>query len=250
MNADEIMMALDLPSSCRVDQRIPKTVLLANAATTAADRKSINEDLEEARWIASLKPETIALAPSGGDCPIVEIAVITAQLRSDKRAARLRLLIHRAIHPAVLLIEEISGRRRVSVAEKRTHESDPSKVVLREDPLVAPLPDDQSALCRRAAADLGAVYAGFMDAVCMLHGSDLGLNLSALSAEAAIRWRIERLSRFNQIVAQIEGTRRAARKATQMNRRAELNESLAALRREQADLAQALTEGADHRWTA
>jgi len=43
MNAADLLTALDLPADSRVNQRIPKKLLLENGASTAADRRQINE---------------------------------------------------------------------------------------------------------------------------------------------------------------------------------------------------------------
>ena len=37
MTVQDLIAALELPSSCRVDQRIPKKLLVENGAPTAAD---------------------------------------------------------------------------------------------------------------------------------------------------------------------------------------------------------------------
>ena len=61
MNQDELITILDLPSSCRVDQRVPKKLLLENGTPAASDKRAINEGLEELFWLAALKPTTIGV---------------------------------------------------------------------------------------------------------------------------------------------------------------------------------------------
>ncbi|HEY5492942.1 MAG TPA: DUF4391 domain-containing protein [Gemmatimonadaceae bacterium] len=48
MNAADLLTALDLPADSRVNQRIPKKLLLENGASTAADRRQINEGVARA----------------------------------------------------------------------------------------------------------------------------------------------------------------------------------------------------------
>ena len=47
MTVQDIIAALDLPGSCRVDQRVPKKLLVENGAPTAGDKRQINDGIEE-----------------------------------------------------------------------------------------------------------------------------------------------------------------------------------------------------------
>ena len=62
MNTADIITALDLPASARVDQRVPRKLLLENGAPTATDKRYITEGIEELLWVAALKPTTIGVA--------------------------------------------------------------------------------------------------------------------------------------------------------------------------------------------
>lgn len=61
MTAATVIEALALPAGCRVDQRVPKKLLLENGAPTAADKRHISEGIEELLWLAALKPTTIGV---------------------------------------------------------------------------------------------------------------------------------------------------------------------------------------------
>ena len=61
MILQNLVAALELPASCRVDQRIPKKLLVENGAPTAADKRNITEGIEEFQWVASLKPSSIGV---------------------------------------------------------------------------------------------------------------------------------------------------------------------------------------------
>ena len=77
MNGDTLIEALDLPASSRVDQRIPKKLLLENGAPTAADKRLINDGIEELVWLAALKPTTIGVPEYRDDVrEYLEIAVL------------------------------------------------------------------------------------------------------------------------------------------------------------------------------
>lgn len=106
---DEIIAALALPEASIVDQRVPKKLLLENAAVTAADKRAINDHVSEVRWVAALKPNTIGVpAYRDGAREYLEIAVLSVALRDDPasaRGARLAELMHRAIpYPVFLML--------------------------------------------------------------------------------------------------------------------------------------------------
>ena len=90
MNAEALLAALDLPAGSRVDQRVPKKLLLENGAPTAADKRHINEGIEEFMWLAALKPTTIGVPEYRDDVrEYLEVAVLRLTLRAGAKATRL-----------------------------------------------------------------------------------------------------------------------------------------------------------------
>ena len=61
MRVQEFIAALELPSGCRVDQRVPKKLLTEQGAPTAADKRLIQDGVEEVIWVAALKPVNIGV---------------------------------------------------------------------------------------------------------------------------------------------------------------------------------------------
>ena len=138
MTPQDIVLALGLPDSCRVDQRVPKKLLVENGAPTAADKRQINDDIEEIQWVAALKPNTIGVAEYRDDVrEYVEIAILTVTLRAtdDKPAkvARIKELVHRAVPYPVLLLLHSGQRVMLSLAHKRWAQNEAGKVVLEGD---------------------------------------------------------------------------------------------------------------------
>ncbi len=119
VSRDEIIAALALPEASIVDQRVPKKLLLENAAVTAADKRAINDHVSEVRWVAALKPNTIGVPAYRDEVrEYLEIAVVSVALRDDPtsaRGARLAELVHRAIPYPVFLI--LSGSTRPETSE-------------------------------------------------------------------------------------------------------------------------------------
>lgn len=118
VSRDEIIAALALPEASLVDQRVPKKLLLENAAVTAADKRAINDHVSEVRWVAALKPNTIGVPAYRDDArEYLEIAVVSVALRDDPASAlgaRLAELVHRAIPYPVFLILSDSAQPETS----------------------------------------------------------------------------------------------------------------------------------------
>lgn len=137
MTANDIISALRLPPESRVDQRVPKKLLVENGAPTATDKRQINDGIEELLWLAALKPGTIGV-PEFRDATheYLEIAVLSLVLRPKSKSARLVELIHRAIpYPVVLVITQ-GDEVTLSLARKRLAQNEAGCVVLEEFPLI------------------------------------------------------------------------------------------------------------------
>ena len=120
MSATTLIDALALPPDARVDQRVPKKLLLGQGAPTAADKRQITHGIEEMFGIAALKPTNIGV-PEYRDAvrEYLEIAVLTVALRPAAKPTRLIELIHRAIPYPVVLVAEHGDTVGLSLAHKR-----------------------------------------------------------------------------------------------------------------------------------
>src|ERR1700723_2102360 len=120
MSFAPVVNALAVPNEALVDQRVPKKLLLEQGTPTAADRRQIQDGIEEMIWVAALKPINIGV-PAFQDAvrEYLEIAVVTVVLRSTARPSRLIELIHRAIPYPVVLVTEDREAIRLSLAHKR-----------------------------------------------------------------------------------------------------------------------------------
>lgn len=84
MTVSEVITALCLPADTLVNQRVPKKLLLENGAPTGADKRQINEGIEELTWVAALKPGTIGVPEfRDGVREYLEIAVLSLTLRPE-----------------------------------------------------------------------------------------------------------------------------------------------------------------------
>ena len=143
--AESLIAALGLPARCRVDQRVPKKMLIDHGAPTAADKRLLNDHIESVQWLAALKPHTIGVPIWRDDeREYLEIAVLAVTLRRasvppapSTSLARLTELLHRAVPYPVLLLLDAPHGLSVSAAHKRWAHNEAGKVVLDGDVLAA-----------------------------------------------------------------------------------------------------------------
>lgn len=260
MKAETLIHALRLPEGCRVDQRVPKKLLLENGAPTSADRRLITDAIEEIQWIAALKPNTIGV-PDYRDAlrEYLEIAVLAITLRGVvKPAGRSRLveLVHRAVPYPVLLLTVEGQVLTLSLAHKRWAQNEADKVVLESDPQMAQIYADTDNTCsefdlrksassvdnafldsltlsRQPQATLHALYQGWVDCVQALLAARLtGSYQTPTSPEQAAKRR-QALADCERLEADVSRLRAQALREKQLARQVELNLTL---KRVQAEL--------------
>jgi hypothetical protein len=238
VNGDTLIEALDLPAGSRVNQRVPKKLLLESGAPTAADKRLINDGIEELMWLAALKATTIGVPEYRDDVrEYLEIAVLRLNLRAAAKAARLVELVHRAVpYPLLLLTEHTDhdARPGLSAAHKRWSQGEAGKTVLEGDVVAAewdtvrdaerwPTFFDALALGKQPGATLHALYQGWIDTLLALQAARVtGVFAVAANGEHAAHRR-EALQQHVRLDAEIARLRATAAKEKQISRRVELN---------------------------
>lgn len=246
MTPADLLDALDLPAPTRVDQRVPKKLLVENGAPTSVDKRRINEGIEDIRWLAALKPTTIGV-PEYRDTTreYLEIAVLSAVLRPGAQDNRLVELIHRAVPYPMFLITAQGDALSLSLAHKRWSLGEAGETVLDGTVVRADL-DGSSwmdfsqaflgalSLARQPRGNLLALYRGWMDTVqALLAAPVTGAFTTPTSPEQAEARRGALVER-GRLEAQIARLRAAAAKESQVARQVELNLELKRLRAEYA----------------
>jgi hypothetical protein len=250
MTAATVIASLCLPADARVDQRVPKKLLVENGAPTAADKRQINDGIEELHWLAALKPATIGVPVFRDDNrEYLEIAVLALTLRAGAKASRLTELIHRAIPYPVFLIQSQPGGLVLSLTHLRWSQGQSGQTVL-DGPLITATVDAETSATEAFLASLNvtsqprqhlhALYQGWMErfeahAAARLTGSFT----PALDAAAAERRRTA-LAEHERLTREMSSLRARAGKETQLNRRVELNLQLKQLESRLVETAQAL----------
>jgi len=237
MNINDLVKALDLPEICKVNQRVPKKLLVENGAPTAADKRKINEGIEEIQWLASLKPNTIGVPDYCDDVrEYLEIALLTVTLRPEAKAGRLAELIHRAIPYPLFLVLLQGDQATLSLVHKRRAQNEAGKFILDNDvvevtvsrstPLSSEVNSlflDAMELGNQPRANLLLLYQGWIDTLVALQASQhTGSFTQAATNEAAIA-RQEAVQMCRDLELKIATLRNAAVREKQMARQVELN---------------------------
>jgi hypothetical protein len=235
MNVTDLIAALDLPPSARVDQHVPKKLLVENGAPTATDKRHINDGIEDLHWMAALKPTTIGV-PEYRDTvrEYLEIAVLSLDLRLGAKSSRLTELVHRAVPYPVVLIAEHQSKLSLSLAHKRWSQGEAGATVLDGDVFAVDLNEVTSpellesfheslSLIRQPRKSLFALYQGWIDSVLSLQAATISGTFSIpTSAEQADRRR-QALQDYARLETEMTRIRSAAAKEKQVPRRVELN---------------------------
>ena len=233
MTAATVIAALGLPADARVDQRVPKKLLVENGAPTTADKRQINDGIEELLWLAALRPSSIGVPAYRDDTrEYLEIAVLSLTLRAEAKASRLTELIHRAIpYPVFLILSQPNGFT-LSLAHLRWSQGQSGQTVLDGSLVTAdvtaenPATSDFLASLNVAAQPhqhLQALYHGWLERFEAYAAAQLtGLFTPAADAFAADRRRAA-LVDHECLTREIAILRASAAKETQLNRRVELN---------------------------
>ncbi|MEY4942007.1 MAG: hypothetical protein RL254_188 [Planctomycetota bacterium] len=250
MTAQRLIDALDLPSSSRVDQRVPKKLLLENASPTAADKRQINDDIEEIQWVAALKPNTIGVSDYRDDVrEYLEIAVLAVTQRTTNanptKVSRIHELAHRAVPYPVLLLLKSEPTVTLSLAHKRWAQNEAGKVVLDGGVLTVAMHDDAPSatilsaftkslsLASQPQSTLFGLYQGWMDSVQALLAAKLTGTFKTANSPEQASARRQALQDCEQLTIEAARLHTQAAKEKQLARQVELN---LALKRVQAQL--------------
>jgi len=235
MSFDLVIDALALPADARVDQRVPKKLLMEHGAPTAADKRQIQEGIEELMWVAALKPTNIAVPAFRDDVrEYLEVAVLTATFRAGAKPTRLIELIHRAIPYPVVLLTEQGDAVSLSLAHKRWSQGEAGEVVieevLRTTPFRPNMPTagEASFLASLSVSglpkrDLFALYQGWFDRVAALEAAQITGTFAPPDSTHRAQVLREGLDTRAGLQREIAALRAQAAKEKQLNRRVQLN---------------------------
>jgi hypothetical protein len=234
MRAAEVIAALALPENARVDQRVPKKLFLERGAPTAADKRALQDGIEEVQWIAALKPANIGVPTFRDEArEYSEIVVLAAILRPQANTARLTELIHRAIPYPLLLVTDQASSTTISLAHKRASLAEAGVVVVDGAVVSAPLGSQPAGpetaflaslrLADQPKRDLKALYQGWIERLYALAAARLTGQFELATSDADAGERRTALGEHARLTRDIAGLRARAANESQISRRVELN---------------------------
>ncbi|MBF0181444.1 MAG: DUF4391 domain-containing protein [Magnetococcales bacterium] len=245
MSGAAVLDALAMPPEVRVDRKVAKKLLLEQGAFASADRRIIQDGLEELNWIAALKPANIGV-PVLRDATrdYGEIVVLTMRPRPAAKA-RLTELIHRAIPYPVFLVTSQGEAVVVTLAHKRFSQGEAGKVVLDGELVGATLPAESAlqvdflaslALNIQAAGNLYGLYQGWVERIEALAVACLtGQFFLPESPERAVERRAA-LDKHARLERELARLRVQAGKERQINRRVAWNLEIKTVERSLKDV--------------
>lgn len=230
-----LLAALALPDSTRVDQRVPKKLLAEHGTATMADKRQVQDGVEEVQWLASLKPHLIGV-PAFKDAQreYLEVAVLSLKLKPGTKPGRLSELLHRAVPYPVMLLAGSDLGVSLSLAHIRASQNEANRTVLDGIVLSVLLPDANCgqdfyaamALARQPQADLFALYQGWQNTAITLDiAEETGRFQPSLTREQAAA-RHAALQEYRKLKGQVAQLRSQADKERQIARQVALNQEI------------------------
>lgn len=234
ISINDIINALALPDNCRVDQRVAKKLIIDQGLPTSADKKRVQEGIEEVYWVAALKPNRIGVSPWIDEIRSYrEIVILTAKLRSKAKPTRLVEIIHRMVPHPVLLVTEQNTQISVSIAHKRYSQSEKAKTVLDGSPASVALlkgsddPDNDFlaslAVSSLPSSNLFGMVKGWFDRIEALKAARITELFLVPGEEINSGKRSFLLEEWEKIQSELAALCKKANTEKQMNRRVDLN---------------------------
>lgn len=252
MSLAVVLDALSFPVEAKVEQRIPKKLLVEQGAPTAADKRQIQDGIDDLYWVAALKPTNIGVPVfRDSEREYLEVAILTANFRPNAKVARLLELIHRAVPYPVLLVASFHEADKaclgVSAAHKRFNQNEAGKFVVDEVLATSPIALDSVpsasvqgfltalGLSSQPSRDLFALYQGWVDCIVGLAVAGVSGHFVRPSSPEQTRQMREIMQKRSRLLSELAALRNQASKEKQVNRLVELNMSIKRLEAQLAD---------------
>lgn len=230
---------LEIPESCALNKRVFKKLFEENTRLDITDKKALKDDVQEIRWLYTLKPSTINIpryADELRDYP--EVAILLVTLSTPIRFKRVAAFIQRAIPYPLMLIFSYEDSIALSLADKRINQADNTKLVVEanfetdwidlEKPTAHQLQfmDDLS-IKRLSFLNFYAFYQDICQRVIALNCANLTGRYNLKAGDGAgQQTRVEMLRELQKLEqAQVE-LRNKLKKETQLGRQVELNSQI------------------------
>ena len=219
----DIYNKLNIPDECRINRTVFKKMFYDNAVISKGDKDLFIDSIDKITWIYCLNQDNMNIpAYVTEEREYLEIEIIEVTLSENKGIKRIAEIIMRAIPYPMLLIFSFEGKYQLWAAHQRFSLADNSKVTL-EEPVFTEWQEENSILWDRLNisklryTNFYDMYSDLIDAIAVFNVSKL--TDKEINGEDAR----ELLRRNAEIDNQIAVLRAELKKATEFNRKMEIN---------------------------
>ncbi|HGN9466923.1 DUF4391 domain-containing protein [Providencia stuartii] len=122
---EAFLEGLNVPNNCVLNKPLFKKMFQEHTGLDAKDKKALKDDVDKIRWLYTLKPSTINIAPFSDDLrDYGELAFLYVELNNTKSAERIGHLINRAIPYPLVIFFVHSESKTIEDGIKATGEPD------------------------------------------------------------------------------------------------------------------------------
>lgn len=219
----DVYNKLNIPDECRINRTVFKKMFYDNIAISKGDKDLFIDSIDKITWIYCLNQDNMNIpAYVTEEREYLEIEIIEVTLSENKGIKRIAEIIMRAIPYPMLLIFSFEGKYQLWAAHQRFSLADNSKVTL-EEPIFTEWQEENSILWDRLNisklryTNFYDMYSDLIDAIAVFNVSKL--TDKEINGEDAR----ELLRRNAEIDNQIAALRAELKKATEFNRKMEIN---------------------------
>lgn len=219
----DIYNKLNIPDECRINRTVFKKMFYDNAVISKGDKDLFIDSIDKITWIYCLNQDNMnILAYVTEEREYLEMEIIEVTLSENKGIKRIAEIIMRAIPYPMLLIFSFEDKYQLWAAHQRFSLADNSKVTL-EEPVFTEWQEENSILWDRLNisklryTNFYDMYSDLIDAIAVFNV--IKLTDKEINGEDAR----ELLRRNAEIDSQIAALRAELKKATEFNRKMEIN---------------------------
>jgi hypothetical protein len=249
MKIDELIQAFALPAAARVEQHVPRKMLLEQGALTETDKRHFQDGVKDLMWLAEVKPAHVNVPLfKNTERDYQAIAMVRAVFTEQAKVVHLSELIHRAIPHPLILASAQANLVVLSLSHKHhAHGRATGRMALEgvdhsavfradeADELAAPFLASL-ALTAQPTTNLYAMYQGWLDRVHALAAARLSGRFTLLVDAPALAARREALQAHTRLEQSIAKLRSNLEKEKERGRQDELRTEIGKLEDQLLDI--------------
>lgn len=219
----DIYDKLNIPNECRINRTVFKKMFYENAVLSKEDKDLFVNSIDKITWIYCLNQDNINVPGYiTEEREYLEIEIMEVTLSENKGVKRIAEIIMRSIPYPMLLIFSFNGIYQLWTAHQRFNLADNNKITL-EEPICTEWLDNDSGLWDKLSisnfryTNFFDMYSDLVDAIAVFNAKKLtDKEISGNDARKLLR-------RNAEIDCQIAALRAELKKATEFNKKMEIN---------------------------